>query len=160
MRQPGGIPPYKPASPLHILLADDDKDDRFFFHKILKAIPIETQLITVEDGEELMAYLSGNCEKLPDALFLDINMPKRNGTECLAEIKHTKKLSDLPVIIYSTAAHDDVADFLYDAGAHYFFRKTDITELKQVLRHVLTLLSQGNFARPAREDFMLLLTRV
>jgi CheY-like chemotaxis protein len=160
MKHSGGIAPYKPASPLHVILADDDKDDRFFFHKILRSIPIETQLTTVEDGEELMAYLSENCEKLPDALFLDLNMPKRNGMECLAEIKGNRKLRSLPVIIYSTSAHDDVADLLYHAGAHYFFRKTDITELKQILRHVLTLLSEGTFARPAREEFMLMLTGV
>lgn len=160
MKHYGSIASSKPEPPLHILLADDDKDDRFFFHKILKAISIETTLTTVEDGEELMVYLSENCEKLPDALFLDLNMPKRNGMECLAEIKDNKTLRSLPVIIYSTSAHDDVADFLYNAGAHYFFRKTDITELKHVLRYVLTLLSESNFARPAREEFMLMLTGV
>ena len=63
--------PNQQNAPLNILLADDDTDDRFFFDKALKEIPIATHLTTVHDGEQLMNYLSENSEHLPDVLFLD-----------------------------------------------------------------------------------------
>ncbi|MGZ3902669.1 MAG: response regulator, partial [Bacteroidia bacterium] len=95
---------------INILLADDDKDDRYFFEKALKTLSIKAQLTISEDGEKLMAYLLKHSEKLPDVLFLDLNMPRKNGAECLTEIKLHEKLKKLPVIIYSTSLHDDVAD--------------------------------------------------
>ena len=72
--------------PMNILLADDDADDCFFFEKALREIPMATQLTTVNDGERLMDHLSKNMEQLPDVLFLDLNMPRKSGFECLTEI--------------------------------------------------------------------------
>jgi CheY-like chemotaxis protein len=66
--------PEKQNTPLNILLADDDKDDRFFFEKALQEVAIPTLLTTVNDGQELMDYLFKNSDHLPDVLFLDINM--------------------------------------------------------------------------------------
>jgi len=140
---------------LNLLLADDDKDDRFFFNKVLKELPIPTQLTTVEDGEKLMQYLSKNHQHLPHILFLDLNMPRKNGSECLTEIKKDPKLKDLPVIIYSTALHEDLADLLYEKGAHYYIRKTDITELKKVIPQALRLMLETKFERPKRDKFIL-----
>ncbi|MGZ3895049.1 MAG: response regulator [Bacteroidia bacterium] len=145
---------------LKLLLADDDKDDRFFFNKVLQELSIPTHLTTVEDGEKLMQYLSKNHKHLPDLLFLDLNMPRKNGAECLVEIKGDKRLKELPVIIYSTSLHEDVADLLYDKGAHYYIRKTDIIELKKVLGYTLGLMIASNFERPKRTKFILNLIEV
>jgi CheY-like chemotaxis protein len=139
----------------HILLADDDIDDRYFFEKVLGAIPIPTQLTTVEDGEKLMEYLLENSKRLPDILFLDLNMPKKNGFECMSEIRQSEKLKHLLVIIYSTSLHESIADLLYAEGAYYFVRKTDILELRKVLHHVLSLLLENKLSRPTREKFIL-----
>ncbi len=122
---------------LQLLLADDDADDRFFFDKVLKQLTIPTELKTVEDGEQLMFFLSENYNQLPDILFLDLNMPRKNGSECLAEIKNNKRLKDLPVIIYSTSLLDEMSDLLYKNGAYYYIRKTDIQELKKILNMYL-----------------------
>jgi CheY-like chemotaxis protein len=148
---PGG------QAPLQVLLADDDIDDRTVFETVLGELPMPTQQETVGDGEELMTYLSENSGNLPDVLFLDLNMPKKKGSECLSEIKGNAKLKRLPVIMYSTAVHDDVADHLYNNGAHYYFRKTDMIRIQSLLHHVLTLLVENNFARPSREKFVLAL---
>ena len=88
---------------LSILLADDDKDDRFFFSMALESLTVPTQLAIVLDGEKLMVYLDENSHQLPDVLFLDLNMPRKNGFECLNEIKQNNKLNELLVIIYSTS---------------------------------------------------------
>ena len=77
---------------LQILLADDDKDDRFLFREALSELPLFTNLETVHDGEQLMNYLNEHSDSLPHVLFLDLNMPRINGFECLSEIKHDEKL--------------------------------------------------------------------
>jgi CheY-like chemotaxis protein len=138
----------------HILLADDDKDDRFFFEKALKTLPMPIRLSTAEDGKKLMEYLSKHSRKLPDVLFLDLNMPRKNGAECLSEIKDNPKLKHLPVIIYSTSLHEDVANVLYEKGAHYYIRKTDLYELEKILFRVISLLTEKNFDRPSRTEFI------
>lgn len=140
--------------PLRLLLADDDIDDRFFFKEALDKLSISTQLTTIDDGERLMTYLSENAHKLPDVLFLDLNMPRKNGSECLKELKLNNKLQQLPVIIYSTSLHEAVADELYENGAHFYVRKTNLTELKKVLHGVLKMMIEKKFTRPLRNEFV------
>jgi len=147
--------PITPGIPINVLLADDDIDDRYFFDKVLKSLPVRADLATVEDGEELMIYLAENSEKLPDILFLDLNMPKKNGSECLAEIKQDEKLKNLPVIIFSTHRHEKDSDILYEKGAYYYIRKTDMIELTKTLHHILNLMLENKFERPARDQFSL-----
>jgi CheY-like chemotaxis protein len=144
-----------PVIPIHILFADDDTDDHFFFNRALKTLPFHTQLKTVEDGEELMTYLINNSSKLPDVLFLDNNMPRKNGFECLSEIKQNPKLKELPVIIYSTYLHEDVADLMYESGAHFYIRKTAMAEIQNALHHIFTLIVEKKLNRPITEEFVL-----
>ncbi|WP_276372874.1 response regulator [Chryseolinea sp. H1M3-3] len=146
--------------PVHILLADDDRDDRYFFDKAVESLSIPTRLTMVDDGAKLMAYLFENSAKLPDVLFLDYNMPRKNGFECLTEIKSSPELKALPVIMYSTYVHDDVADMLYASGAHYYIRKTGIDELAKLIQFVLTRIIKNKFDRPARKKFILSLLEV
>ena len=93
--------------PLNILLADDDADDRYFFERALQDLPITTNLKTVPDGARLMEYLYKNTDHLPDVLFLDNNMPRKNGSECLAEIKNNAQLKGIPIVMCSTSLGND-----------------------------------------------------
>lgn len=140
--------------PFHVLLADDDRDDRSFFSMALKAVNTPTRLDLVEDGEELMAHLVENAYQLPDVLFLDHNMPRKNGAECLAEIKLHPQLKALPVIIYSTSLRDEIADLFYENGAHYYVKKGDIDMLIKIVEQVFTLLANSP-EQPTRENFIL-----
>lgn len=140
--------------PIHILLADDDEDDRYFFRKIIDELPFQTQLTTAEDGQKLMDYLLLNSTKLPDVLFLDYNMPRKNGFECLVAIKLNPKLQKLPVIIYSTYVHEDLADMLYEHGAYFYIRKAELAELKKLLNMILTQIKEDQFVRPPKEKFI------
>jgi CheY-like chemotaxis protein len=143
------------ADQLRILLADDDTDDRIFFDMVLKDVSIATQLTSIENGEKLMAYLSENSENLPEVLFLDMNMPRKNGAECLHEIKQNEKLKNLPVVIYSTSIHEDTANRLYEDGAYYYVRKTTLANLGKTLEHILTLLVEKKLKQPKRDKFIL-----
>lgn len=144
-----------PSKPISVLLADDDRDDCFFFKNALEKLSIPTELNIVRDGEQLINYLQKNVTTLPDVLFLDFNMPRKNGAEALREIKSHNKLKGLPVIMYSTSLHEAIADDLYDEGAHYFARKSGLTELSNVLIRVLTLIIENKFQRPSKNNFLL-----
>jgi CheY-like chemotaxis protein len=144
-----------PSHPIRILLADDDHDDHFLFDKGLKETSFNTQLTTVEDGAQLMDYLFENSWNLPDVLFLDHNMPCKNGAECLQEIKVHPLLKLLPVIMYSTYVHDDIADLYYVHQAHFYMRKTTHHELRNSLQHILTLFVEKKLTQPEREKFIL-----
>ena len=88
---------------IYILLADDDEDDRLFFKEAFEEIKIKTNVIMVNDGVELMNYLSQNGNQLPHILFLDLNMPRKTGLDCLLEIKRLPHLQDIAIAIYSTS---------------------------------------------------------
>lgn len=139
---------------LHILLADDDEDDRFFFARAVKKLATPADFVCVEDGEKLMEYLSANTDQLPDILFIDINMPRKYGYECLIEIKANDALKNLTVVLYSTVLQDSMADLLYKSGAHYYFRKGDFPELVKSLEFILSMLVENDFRRPSREHFV------
>ena len=129
---------------MNILLAEDDQDDRDFFDMALKEIPIPTHLTAVYDGEQLMDYLYKNSEHLPNVLFLDLNMPRKNGFECLCEIKENEKLKDIPVVMFSTSYprdsnyEEDMINRLLKIGAHDFIRKSDnLVQLKESIRQII-----------------------
>lgn len=142
----------------HFMLADDDDDDRLFFEKAVTRLNLPTRYSFAEDGEELMVFLKNNIEDLPDVVFLDLNMPRKKGDECLREIKQHPKMANMPVIIYSTSQHEDVANVLYEFGAHYYVRKPGYYMLEKVLQHILTLLVEERLGKPAREEFVLKLS--
>ena len=111
------------SAPINILLADDDADERYFFEAAVKELPISTNLTTVVDGTTLMDYLYHHLASLPDILFLDINMPRKNGKECLIEIKSSLTLKHIPVVMYSTTKNDQEIDTFYHHGANNFITK-------------------------------------
>ena len=141
---------------LNILLADDDTDDCFFFKAALGKLPLATRLTTVHDGEQLMQQLTNEINELPHVLFLDLNMPRKNGFECLSEIKLNKKLEQLPVVIFSTSLDQRIVNQLYKNGAQYFMRKpAEFSQLYKVLQQGLTLIAKENISQPPIENFVL-----
>jgi len=141
---------------INILLADDDTDDCFFFKEAIEELTVSTNLTAVHDGEQLMQLLTDETKELPHILFLDLNMPRKNGFECLAEIKQNKKLGDLPVVIFSTSFEQEVVNLLYDNGAQYFIRKpSEFSQYKKIIHQTLALILQENNLPPTKENFVL-----
>jgi len=145
-------------NPIILLLADDDKDDCLFFKDALAELPITADLTTVHDGEKLMQLLGDEkiVPPLPHVLFLDINMPRKNGFECLADIKNDEKLKGLPIIIFSTSYEQDVVNLLYKNGAQHYIRKpANFSQLKKVIYQALLLATQDETPQPLKENFVL-----
>lgn len=142
--------------PLHVLLADDDTDDCLIFRDALEELPIKTSLKTVNDGEKLMDLLAKDDVVLPDIVFLDMNMPRKTGYECLSEIKHNKQLQHLPVVIFSTSLSNDMINLLYAEGAHFYIRKPGLfSQIKEVILHVLTVISEKESQKRSKEEFVI-----
>ncbi len=142
--------------PIHILLADDDNDDCLLFEEALKELPLTTRLSVVNDGEQLMQWLTKKTTVLPLVIFLDLNMPRKNGMECLVEIKRNKRVNHLPVIMYSTAAQLDLVNLFYENGAQYYIRKpVEFTQLKKVIHHALVLITSGENQKTIKENFVI-----
>ena len=139
---------------LNILLADDDTDDCIFFKEALEELLLSTHLTTVHDGEQLMQLLTNETNELPHVLFLDLNMPRKNGFECLSEIKLNKKLKQLPVIIFSTSFEQEVVNLLYKNGAQYFIRKpSEFSQFKKIIQQTLTLIAARKYFTTDQRKF-------
>jgi CheY-like chemotaxis protein len=140
---------------VNLLLADDDMDDYIFFKDVLRDIPIAVTFNYVRDGVELMDYLAQKDTVFPDVIYLDLNMPRKNGYDCLKEIKKDARLMHLPVIIYSTSYAKEIADSLYDIGAHLYIRKpADYANLKKVILKSIYIIAENKNIRPPKEDFV------
>ena len=132
---------------LNILLADDDMDDCNFFDQALGSLSLHTQLTIVNDGEQLMTYLAQNVENLPDVLFLDLNMPRKDGMECLLEIKRDARMKGMAVVILSTSNTKEIISQAFKIGGHVYVHKPgNFGQLKQVILHALPIAVNHEFS--------------
>jgi CheY-like chemotaxis protein len=112
-----------------ILMADDDPDDRILTKDALEENRLANDLHFVEDGEELMDYLHqrGKYNKqnapFPGLILLDLNMPRKDGREALAEIKAHPQLKHIPVIVLTTSKAEEDIFKTYDLGVSSFISK-------------------------------------
>jgi CheY-like chemotaxis protein len=142
----------KQANPIkHILMADDDQDHAILFERVIKKEFPQIKVSFVHDGERLIQFLHLNQI---DLLFLDLNMPCKNGYECLQEIRRDVSLKNLPIIVYSSSAHlsDIQKSFLYQAD--FYLVKPFITEhLKKAIKMILSV--DWNDNPPIRKHYFI-----
>jgi CheY-like chemotaxis protein len=117
-------------TPITILVAEDDPDDRLFIKEAFQESGFLPDLRFVEDGEELMDYLRRGGEyRLPETsprpglILLDLNLPKKDGREALAEIKTDPDLRRLPVVVVTTSKVQEDILRCYDIGANSYITK-------------------------------------
>ena len=141
---------------INILLADDDRGDCLLFKDALEELPVSAHLTIVHNGEEVIEELTKTGSKLPDVLFLDLNMPRKSGFVSLGEIKRSSELQDLPVIIYTTSSEQQTVKNVFRDAAHYYICKpVDFSQLKKVIYEALTLITRKNNRLPKAEKFMI-----
>ena len=113
------------------MIVDDDPDDRFFFRRAVEQMGPSYEYYGAQHGVEALEYL-GEAQKLPDFIFLDLNMPVMGGKECLEELRKDESLKNIPVIIYTTAFYDRSIEAVLNLGAAYYLLKPfDVSKLPE-----------------------------
>jgi CheY-like chemotaxis protein len=121
-----------------VLLVDDDQDELFLFSEALTSVDESIRLYSANDGYDALKTLH-TTQPPPDLIFLDLNMPRLNGIEFLSKVKESKRLSDIPVIIYSTSgAHEHKERTSALGAAHYMVKQNSFKDLCQELSQVLS----------------------
>lgn len=105
----------------NIWLTEDDPDDIVFFQEALQNIYPSAQLTSIDNGAELIDRL--NSHTAPDLLFLDINMPCKDGHSCLKEIRSKHQFRSLPIIVYSGSPRPLDINYSYSLGANLYIHK-------------------------------------
>lgn len=111
----------------NILIAEDDDDDYLLIQEVLEEVAFTNPVTRVKNGAELVKYLESCLEEkrgiLPAFIFLDLNMPQKNGMEALREIKSNKDLKSIPIIMLTTSnAPKDVLQS-YELGSNAYVTK-------------------------------------
>ena len=137
----------------HILLADDDLDDSYLFGEALSEISSSIKFSHVPDGEQLIHFLKGQDH--PDLIFLDLNMPGKNGEECLLEIRNDERLQKIPVVIYSTSSGNRDIEACFKGGANCYLVKPN--NYSAIVSGLKTVLQQPILTREhaSVEDFII-----
>lgn len=148
-----------PTRSVVILLADDDPDDREMTRRALEKNQLASEFYTVGDGEELLDFLHQRGRYAPPAIaptptliLLDLNMPKKDGREALAEIKEDPRLRRIPIVVMTTSKRAQDISRTYELGGNSFISKpvtlAALTEVTQVLGkywfQTVTLPEQGD----------------
>lgn len=135
------ILPNQKNTPKNIYLADDDIDDREMFAEILLELDSSVILTQAEDGKQLMNILQVLPNRLPDVIFLDLNMPKQDGFECLKEIRnHNGHLKNLNIVIFTTSSDPNDMAKAFELGANFYVVKPNTFDgLRSLVSDVLQI---------------------
>jgi DNA-binding NtrC family response regulator len=131
---------------MHLLLVDDDPDDRELFIEAVKEIDASINCVAAKNGLQALEWLKDDSHPIPDLIFLDISMPLLNGSKCLAEIKQDNRLVNIPVIIYTTSRNVEESIVLKDMGAVHFISKP--RDAEEIYYLVSVVLEEHLFAAP------------
>ncbi|MDB5246646.1 MAG: response regulator receiver protein [Segetibacter sp.] len=127
----------------HIVIADDDDDDVDLFRTAVEEICLQLTLTVASDGVKLISLLDSIAK--PDAIFLDLNMPRKSGKECLVEIRTKDEFNDVPIIMFSTSNQTNDIDFCLKNGANHYLVKPETYE---GLTGIVENLCNGYFLNP------------
>lgn len=128
----------KPVRPVEILLVEDNEGDVFLTKKAFERAKIINNITVATDGEQALEILRKENDHenaaRPDIILLDINLPKKNGKEVLAEIKEDASLRRIPVVVLtSSKAEQDIVK-TYDLNASsYIVKPIDINKFQDVV---------------------------
>jgi DNA-binding response OmpR family regulator len=141
---------------IKVILADDDEDDRLFFTDAFEELKITTKVSTFNDGVYLMDHLNSADITLPEILFLDLNMPRKSGMDCLKEIRSNDRFKDIAIAIYSTSSSEEDVENTFVLGANIYIKKpNDFKKLKKVLSEIVTINWQYHTNGLNKDNFLL-----
>lgn len=121
-----------------ILLVDDDQDDQLLFQDALSETDNSVDYLSAFNGVEALEKLNSQTIPIPDLIFMDVNMPKMNGIDCLKEIKKSDDFKNIPVMMYSTSSFSEYKKVCFENGAiDYIVKPDDYRLLCDTLKNIL-----------------------
>ncbi|MDB5200622.1 MAG: response regulator receiver protein [Ferruginibacter sp.] len=139
---------------LHIMLVDDDAEDREIFEEAIREVNPEIRLSTISSCEDVIDELMKPAKK-PDLVILDLNMPKKNGFECLEELREIDELAAVPVMVYSTTANAEQVTRAYEKKANMYLQKPSSFEgIKALITMILALDPEHYIPQAPQNNFL------
>jgi CheY-like chemotaxis protein len=127
------------------LIIDDDPDDQEIFLMCVRKVSNNIECRAVDNGEDALVMLRYENQYTPDYIFLDINMPRMNGIDCLRNLKTIRRLEHTKIIMYSTSSQSTILDDTAKMGAYDFVVKpARVSELKEKLSNIFNIVSGIN----------------
>ncbi|MDP5200339.1 response regulator [Flavobacterium sp. DG2-3] len=138
-----------------IFHADDDEDDRMLFLDAVAELNLQLKVEQAQDGQRLLDILWRTASEMPEMVFLDINMPGKNGFDCLKEIRRASGWQNkLKVIMLSTSSNIENIELSYELGADFYAVKPSTFEgFKRLLASIMSL--DWNISKRDRKEFLL-----
>jgi CheY-like chemotaxis protein len=128
------------TKPRKFLIVDDDTDDQEIFVAAVNEVDNSISCVAVDSCEDAINLLTHGSEDLPDFIFLDLNMPRMNGRQCLVELRKVALLNRIPIIIYSTSSLKKDIEETALLGADMFLTKPNkFDDLCKALNNVISL---------------------
>src|SRR5690606_16970335 len=122
----------------------------------IEELSIRTVLRMFHDGQQLMDHLHGEGEQLPDLIFLDLNMPIKNGMQCLKEIRANRAFNHISIAIYSTSSSEkDIEDTFVNGANIYLNKPNNFAKLRESITKVLQINWQYHTSNLNRDNFLL-----
>ncbi len=115
-----------PENPFRILLVEDNPGDADLFVEALEGVSASHQTSVMTDGEAALSFLrgaGGEAASVPDLIFVDLNLPKVDGRELIAELKTDKRLAHIPIVVLTSSEGEGDLERVYRLGANCMMRK-------------------------------------
>jgi CheY-like chemotaxis protein len=122
-----------------ILVVDDDADDRDLFRDALYETDKAAAYLSAGNGQEAFELLSQSDHIIPDFIFLDLNMPRMDGRQCLIRLRTMPRLNKVPIIIFTTLKPDDNGEEFRKLGADLCITKPMLfADLRKIIRYIIS----------------------
>ena len=122
-----------------ILVVDDDADDRELFRDALHETDSSAVYMSACNGQEALDFFRQPDHIIPDFIFLDINMPRMDGRQCLVRLRQLPRLDKVPIVIFTTLKPGYEGEEYRQLGANLYVTKPMLyAELKKIIRSIIT----------------------
>lgn len=118
------------------ILIDDDPEDLSLMKSAIEQVDKTNHCISFLYSEEAIRVIRNELSKMPDYIIIDMNMPGKNGLECLKELRENRQLKKTPIVLTSTKLNHTVKEALMEAGATYILEKPSYNEWSSFIREI------------------------
>jgi CheY-like chemotaxis protein len=142
--------------PVKVTLAEDDREDQQLFQDALDKTGTNAELTVVNNGQELVNSLKDPEQEKPDIIFIDINMPVKDGKEALKEIKKDEELKEIPTVVLSTSGSATDVKETFESGASAYVKKPhSFSGFILILKKIFFFHWAGKLVRPIWDRFFI-----